>query len=162
MNGPTSHCRVSAFTLIEVMLAAAVMALGVVGMIQVVTTGSEMLDVSRKQTIAAQIIHGQIENIRLRNWSQVESLPASATVKVDAADHGGDQSANVQAGFVFGSNLPAVCRDFECQRTIATVRTDMKQVTFTVTWRGSTGRTHTRTGWTYVGKNGLHVTYQRS
>jgi type II secretory pathway pseudopilin PulG len=162
MNGPPHHRRTSAFTLVELMMAAAVLALAVVGMIQVVVSGSEMLDTSRKQTIAAQIIHGQLENIRLRDWTQIAALPATASVKVDAADSDGDQTANVQAGFVFGPNLPALCRDFECQRTIASARTDLKQVTFTVTWKGSTGRTHSRSGWTYVGKNGLYVTYQRS
>src|SRR4051794_11039975 len=60
-----------AFTLVEVMFATAVLALAVIGMIQAVVSGSEMLDVSRKQTIAAQIIHGQIDNVRLCNWSQI-------------------------------------------------------------------------------------------
>ena len=135
------------------MIAACVMALTIVGMIQVVVSGSEMLDVSRKQTIAMQIIHGQLDNIRLSNWSQVSSLSSSLTVNVD----GGDQS-----GFVFGSNLPTITKGFQCKRTIATVRTDLKQVTFTVTWTGNTGRAYSRSGSTYFGKNGLYVTYQRS
>ena len=41
-------------------------------------------------------------------------------------------------------------------------RTDLKQITFTVSWTGNTGRSYTRSGSTYVGKNGLYVTYQRS
>jgi type II secretory pathway pseudopilin PulG len=153
---------VGAFTLIEVMFAAAVLALGLIGMIQAVVSGSQMLDVARKQTIAAQIIHGQIDNVRLSNWTQVGALATPRTVKVDASDNGGDQSANVSAGFVFGSNLPTVSKDFTCTRTITTVRTDLKQITFTISWTGNTGRTYTRSGSTYVGKNGLYVTYQRS
>lgn len=151
-----------AFTLVEVMVASSVVVLGLVGMIQAIVSGSEMLDLARKQTIAAQIIHGQIDNIRLSNWTEVGNLTSGTTVKVDASDDSGNQSNNVSKGFVFGSNLPEVARDFTCTRTISTVRTDMKQVTFTVGWRGNTGRSYSRTGSTYVTKNGLYVTYQRS
>jgi len=158
MNGKKRrHCS-DAFTLVEVMVASAVMLLGIVGMIRVLVSGSEMLDVSRKQTIAMQVIQGQLDNIRLRDWSVVDAYPASRTVNIDDAD----QNSNVAAGFVFGPNLPAICRNFQCTRTISTVRTDLKQITFSVTWQGSTGRSYTRSGSTYFGKNGLHVTYQRS
>lgn len=145
------------FTLVEVMVAAAVMILAIVGMIQIVISGSEMLDVSRKQTIAMQIIHGQLEHIRLSNWSQIGSLGATDIVSVDAGDN---TSSSVR--FIFGTNLPAVSKGFRCRRTITDVRTDLKQVTYTVTWTGSTGRSYSRSGSTYVGKNGLYVTYQRS
>ena len=148
-----AHYRTKAFTLVEVMVAASVMVLTIVGMIQVIVSGSEMLDVARKQTIAMQIIHGQLDHIRLSNWTQVSALATSATVAVD----GGDQS-----GFVFGANLPTISKGFRCTRTITDVRTDLKQVTITVTWTGSTGRSYSRKGSTYVGKNGLYVTYQRS
>jgi prepilin-type N-terminal cleavage/methylation domain-containing protein len=149
---------VNGFTLVEVMMAAAVMLLALVGMIQVVVSGSEMLDVARKQTIAMQIIHGQIDNIRLNSWSTISGYPASRTVNVDDAD----QSTNISRGFVFGPNLPTLSTGFQCTRTITTVRTDLKQVTFTVTWRGNTGRTYQRSGSTYYGNNGLYVTYQRT
>ena len=153
MSRKLGYPKAAAFTLVEVMVAAAVIVLTVVGMIQVIVSGSEMLDVSRKQTIAMQIIHGQLDHIRLSNWTQVSALASSATVAVD----GGDQS-----GFVFGSNLPTISKGFRCTRTITEVRTDLKQVTFTVTWTGSTGRTYSRKGSTYVGKNGLYVTYQQT
>lgn len=147
----------SAFTLVEVTVAAGVMALALVGMIQVVVSGSEMLDVARKQTIAMQIIHGQIDQIRLLTWTQVGTLGTTDTRAVDAGD---DLTSGKM--FVFGPNLPVVAKGFTLTRTIATVRTDLKEVTFTVTWKGNTGRSHTRTGSTYVGKNGLYVSYQRS
>ena len=70
------HSDVKAFTLVEVMVAAGVMILALVGMIQVVVSGSEMLDVSRNQTVAMQIIHGQIDNIRLANWATITNNTA--------------------------------------------------------------------------------------
>ncbi len=157
MRSKDSNVRDDGFTLVEVMVAAAVMILAIVGMIQVVISGSEMLDVSRKQTIAMQIIHGQLEQIRLSDWTQINALGASRTVNV--AD--GDDISTADK-FIFGTNLPIVAKDFRCTRTISTVRTDLKQVTYTVTWTGKTGRTYSRSGSTYVGKNGLYVTYQRS
>lgn len=162
MNCKPVRARQQAFTFAEVMVATAVVALGIVGMIQAVVTGSEMLDLARKQTIATQIIHGQLDAIRLRTWEQVSGLDATRTVKVDASDNGGNQSTNVSEGFVFGTNLPALSKNFSCKRTITTVRPDMKQVTYTVTWKSGTGRTYSRSGSTYFGKNGLYVTYQRS
>ena len=147
----------SAFTLVEVAMASGVLALALVGMIQVIISGSEMLDVSRKQTVAMQIIHGQVENIRLRDWNEILALTTPLTVAVDA----GDNNATGYK-FIFGPNLPTVTKGFTCTRTISAVRTDLKQVTFTVTWTGNTGRSYTRKGSTYVGKNGLYVTYQRS
>ncbi len=139
------------------MVAAAVMILAIVGMIQVIISGSEMLDVSRKQTIAMQIIHGQLDQIRLRNWTEIAALGTTDTVSVDAGDNTSSGSM-----FIFGTNLPVIAKGFRCKRTITDVRTDLKQVTYTVTWTGNTGRTYSRTGSTYVGKNGLYVTYQRS
>jgi Tfp pilus assembly protein PilV len=158
MKRQTRTCRVPAFTLVEVMFAAAILAFAVIGMIQAVVSGSEMLDTARKQTLAAQIIHGQIDHIHLRDWSEVSALAASSTVSVDDAN----QATNIAAGFVFGSQLPTVAKKFTCTRTIAGVRTDLKQITFTVKWTGNTGRAHSRSGATYVGKNGHYVTYQRS
>jgi type II secretory pathway pseudopilin PulG len=145
--------RTAAFTLVEVMMAAAILILAIVGMIQVIVSGAEMLDVARKQTIAMQIIHGQLDNVRLSNWTEITALTSGQTVDVDGGD---------QLGFVFGTNLPTITKGFRCTRAITTVRTDFKQVTFTVTWTGNTGRSYTRSGSTYVGKNGLYVTYQRS
>lgn len=153
MNRKSAVRSPEAFTLVEVMVAAGVMVLTIVGMIRVIVSGSEMLDVSRKQTIAMQIIHGQLDNIRLSNWTQVSGLGSARTVGVDAGD---------QAGFVFGPNLPTISAGFQCTRTITDVRTDLKQVTFTVTWTGNTGRSYSRKGSTYFGRNGLYVTYQRS
>lgn len=149
--------RRAAFTLIEVMLAAAVLAFALIGTIQVLVSGSEMMDVARKQTIATQIIHGQIDQVRLLDWSQVSALGSSDTVSVEDGD-------NTSSGkmFIFGNNLPVLAKGFTLKRTISTVQTDLKQVTFTVTWTGNTGRSYSRSGSTYVGKNGLYVSYQRS
>lgn len=136
------HDTPKGFTLIEVLLAAVVMLAGIVGMMQAVTSGSEMLDVSRKQTVATQIIHGEIEKIRVCDWSEISALPTTSLVPLSSS---------------FQASSPS----FKCSRSVSDVKTDLKQVTYTVTWVGSTGRSYTRSGSTYVGKNGLYVAYQR-
>ena len=115
---------------------------GIVGMMQAVTSGSEMLDVSRKQSVATQIIHNEIEKIRVSDWTDITALPSTALVPLNSS---------------FQASSPS----FKCSRSVSDVKTDLKQVTYTVTWVGSTGRSYTRSGSTYVGKNGLYVAYQR-
>jgi Tfp pilus assembly protein PilV len=136
------------FTLLEVMIAATVLILAIVGMIQVVVSGSEMLDFSRKQTIAMQIIHDRIERLHLVDWTTVSGSYASPAT----------QSVAISSTFA------AVASGFTCSRTVTSIKADgtLYKITFTVTWTGNTGHVYTRSGTTYFGKNGLYVTYQRS
>lgn len=136
--------RISGFTLIEVMMAATILLLGIVGMMHAITSGTEMLDTSRKQTLAGQIIQNEIERVRLLKWSEVSSLSANPT------------TVTLAGVFI------AQDKSFSCERTVADVKNDLRKLTFTVTWKSNTHRVHTRTGETYIGKNGLSVTYQRS
>jgi hypothetical protein len=66
----------SGFTIMEVALAATVLALTLTGMIAVVESGSEMLDLSRKQTLAEQILHSEIDQLRLQSWTVISGEPA--------------------------------------------------------------------------------------
>jgi Tfp pilus assembly protein PilV len=137
--------QIAGVTLVEVMLAAALLAMSVVGMIQAVTYGSQMLDVSRKQTVAAQIIRTEIDKLHLTDWATVSGYSASATaVTLDPS------FAGVANGFTVSRKAVLVA-----------TRTDFKKITFTVTWRGNTGRSYSRSGSTYFGKNGLYVTYRQ-
>jgi Tfp pilus assembly protein PilV len=140
-----------AFTILEVMMAAAVMLAGVVGMIQVVASCAEMNDLAKKQTIAAQIIQDQIGKVHVVDWTTVSAYPASTVITID----------------------PSFTRSFQslvCTRYAVDdpVRTNLRKITFTITWQtGNVGRVNyarnfSRSGSTYVAKNGLYVTYQRS
>lgn len=138
--------RTDGVTLVEVMMAAVVMVAAIVGMLQVLTSGSEMLDVSRKQTIATQIIRFEIDKLHLENWTTVSAYSTSAAGTVLTVD----------------TSFSTVASGFTIRRYVSVVRTDMRKITFTVAWRGNTGRSYLRTGTTYFGKNGLYVTYQRT
>jgi hypothetical protein len=88
------------FTIMEVALAATVLALTLVGMIGVVELGTQMLDLSRKQTIANQILHSEITQLRLQSWPVISGYPVGNNLPaVDSF------SPATQVGYT-GSNFP--------------------------------------------------------
>lgn len=129
------------FTLIEVALAAAVMALGIATSITVLQRGFALLDTARSTTTAAQIMASQMEQMRMLDWATVSAYPASATtVPIDAA---------------FTSNASVGTR-FSMTRTTSTPETDLLQISFTVSWTAHDGRTLSRTMTTYYARYGIH------
>jgi hypothetical protein len=134
----------------EVALAATVMALTLVGMISVIESGSQMLDLSRKQTIATQIIHDEIDQLRLEDWTVVSAIPSTYTT--------------VAISPVFTSPLGS----FTCKYKAVQVSDlsgnaiAMMQVSFLVSWKGINGLNYSRTGTTLISQNGLLLANQRS
>lgn len=166
----------SAFTLGEVMMATVVTLVALVGLLAAVTMGSEMLDVSRKQTVATQLLRNEIEQVHLRDWATVTILPAAASITVNGAGNGlsagaaADQktfalsnSTNRTAGpYVLNVNLANMAKDFTCTFVKATIRTNLYQLTYTVTWTsGNRRKLYVRTSSTYYGKTGLNLYYRR-
>ena len=143
----------------EVALAATVLALTLVGMIQVVDSGSEMLDLSRKQTIAAQILQDEIDQLRLMSWTAITSLPTAPT-SISSDSTFTTFSTQIGGQFPFTGTRTITYLEPTPQPNVNPVL--LMQVTYTVTWTGVTGHTYSRTSTTYVGKNGLNVAYQRS
>jgi len=166
----------------EVALAATVLAFTLVGMIGVVESGSQMLDLSRKQTMANQILHSEIDQLRLQSWTTISGynpgnatntsqpglgLPAGPTMLT---------TANDPSFAMFVQEYPQAATIYTLQRTVACVLPVQSnpnpsaygspplllQVTFTISWTGVTGRTYTRVSTTFVGMNGLSFAYQRS
>jgi hypothetical protein len=142
----------------EAALAATVMALTITGMIGVIESGSQMLDLSRKQTIAAQILQDEINQLRLQSWSTLTSGPTAIPSTLSP----------VGAPFTVSSVFAYAGGNFTCQY-MANQITDLGgtsipvlQVTFVVSWTGISGRSYSRTSTTLVSKNGLSVAYQKS
>ena len=154
---PRRRARTHAFTLLEVMMAATVLMLALAGMTQIVISGTEMIDVSKKQTIAAQMIHAEIDRVHLEEWNTVFGYYGTTTQAIDATLSSGN------LGYPELVTYQNTTKGFTIKRTVAYVsgRTDQLLITYTVTWTGNTGRTYTRKGTTYFGKNGLANTYRR-
>lgn len=133
-NGPAAG-----FTLVEVMVAAFVLAFGIVTAITTLQRGLQAVDTARNYSYAGQLMQSELESLRLRNWSQLEALQAAgpATVAVDPA-------------------ASSARTTFTCSRTIRTVKPDMKEIMLISTWRGHDGRTHTTRLMTRYAKHGLY------
>ncbi|MGH8021202.1 MAG: type IV pilus modification PilV family protein [Opitutaceae bacterium] len=134
---------VAGFTLVEVMTAMTVLILVLVSCIAAITIGFRLLEDARLNTLASQVLQSEMENLRLKNWAQISSLPASEPFAPETTLNAGS------------------FQKFSCMRTITDVRTDMKQVELTLTWTSMQGRSTTRTYATYVARGGLNDYYYR-
>jgi Tfp pilus assembly protein PilV len=171
------------FTIMEVALAATVLALTLVGMIGVIESGTQMLDLSRKQTIANQILHSEIDQLRLQSWQTISGFNMAGSPVLGAGYPMGPTtmtSGNDPSLAQFIVNYPQTATIFTLTRTVISIAppaasnpnqnpssnyaTDpsLLQVTFTITWTGVTGLSYSRTSTTLIGQNGLSVAYQRS
>jgi len=163
--------RARAFSLVEVMMGATVLVVGFVGLIQAITTCSELLDTAHKQQIAAQIIDGEIDNLRSSNWNAITSF-ADGTTYTMTVNSAGTGASGSYTQFELYSNTPlmAQARNFTCALTCSYLRPSSPtvstvtfvKVTVAVTWTGNTGRIHTRSTDTYLGRYGLQLSYQKS
>ena len=161
----------------EVAVASTVLALTLVGMIGVIESGSQMLDLSRKQTIAGQILHGEMDETRQLSWTTVSSFPAGPTTLSTTTGDPNYDPMLVALAQQLGWSVPFTGFPYTVTRTVACIlpASDpdlmpspyssppiILQVTFTASWTGVTGLSYSRSSTTYVSQNGLPVAYQRS
>jgi Tfp pilus assembly protein PilV len=132
-------CRSAAFTLVEVMVASAVLVLGIVTAITAMQRGLQAQDTARNLSLATQLMQTEMEQLRLKSWSQLGALQSAGPAAVTLDNAAGAAAAR-----------------FTCTRTITDVRTDLKEITLTAEWRGYDGRPHTARLITRYGKNGLN------
>ena len=84
-------------------------------------------------------MQSELERLRLMRWTQLQALQDARDTTFAVGD---------VAGFDRGA--------FSCTRTIADLKTDMKEITVVATWRGYDGRSHTARLITRYGKTGLY------
>ena len=158
------------------MMAATILAVAFIGMIQAVTISSEMLDTARKQQVATQIIDEEIEQLRATSWSTLANLNATGTIDISSAGVvSGDPTRFALSNYTTSTadDNTALCllaRGFTCSYTRTYLRpasatasnVTFIKVVYTVTWRGNTGRSFRRSSEAYFGLNGLQLSYQRS
>jgi Tfp pilus assembly protein PilV len=133
------HRRVAAFTLVEVMIASVILVLAITTAITTLQRGMQAVDTARGYTYASQVMQSEMERLRLKSWSQLQSLQGSADASVAATSTGA---------------APAAA--FACTRTIRDVKEDMKEITLESNWRGYDGRSHTARFITRYSKSGLY------
>jgi type II secretory pathway pseudopilin PulG len=136
---PAARRGISGFTIVEVMVAAVVLVLGIVTAITTLQRGFQALDTARHYTFASQAMQSELERLRLKNWAQLQTLQDSRdTTVVVPAVAGADAGA------------------FACTRVINDLKTDMKEIVLISTWRGYDGRPHTLRLVTRYSKSGLY------
>jgi Tfp pilus assembly protein PilV len=133
------RARPAGFTILEVMIAAIVLVLGITTAITTLQRGFQAIDVARNYTFASQVMQSELERLRLKSWAQVEALQNSRDTAVAVPS-------------VAGTASPT----FACTREIRDLKTDMKEITLTATWRGYDGRAHTTRLITRYGRSGLY------
>jgi Tfp pilus assembly protein PilV len=142
--------RQTGFTIVEVMMAALVMAFAISTSITTMQRGYRALDTARNITIAGQIMQSEFEKMRLRDWSVIDAYTGTtaspAAVTVDAS---------------FTSNAFIGTR-FTMTRSNTLLRAGMRQITLTVTWRNYDGRSLSRSYTSYYGQNGLYDYFYNS
>jgi prepilin-type N-terminal cleavage/methylation domain-containing protein len=172
---PAKGARVSGFTLIEVMMAATILVVGFIGLIQAVTIGSEMIDTSRKQQVAMQIMAGEIERLRSGPWTTIAGLPSSASISISQSGVAtGNETSFAICNYTSTNGddntaLLGLARGFTCSFARTRLRPGSAtsstvtylEIVYTVQWTSNTGRTYSRTEQAYFGENGLHLSYQK-
>ena len=135
-----------AFTIVEVAMAAGVLALVIATSIITLQSGFRTLDVARGTTLASQILQSEMERLRMKSWADINAMPAAQTMD----------------GSTFFSSNPDVAGKFMITRTIAadaTRPTEVVYITISVTWTTYDKRSHTRTFSSMYAKNGLYDYY---
>lgn len=143
--------RDRAFSLIEVMVAAAVLALAITSSIVVIQFCWGQLDRVRTATAASQTMQNEIERLRLLSWADLTALPATAQVDVAA----GFSSASIAAGRVTITRNIANITGYDSPVT-------MKSITLTALWTSLDRQVHTRVHLMRYAKNGLYDYYYSS
>jgi hypothetical protein len=136
-----------AFTILEVMLGACVMAFALTTAITTLQRGFASIDSARNYVIAGQIMQSEIEKMRVSPWS-------STVTVIGIVDYTGSNPA-ITIDPVFTSQANIANR-FSMIRTMADPKADLRQITLTVTWQNYDGRTLSLSYTTYYARYGLY------
>jgi type II secretory pathway pseudopilin PulG len=134
------------FTLVDVVMAIALLGVMAGGIFGSFRYGFFALQLLRENQRATQILLEKVETIRLYNWDQVTSsvfIPATFTDVYDPQG-GTNSSGTTYTGTLAISPCPNVPSYF----------TNMRQLTITLSWTTGTVP-HTRSLTTYIAKDGL-------
>lgn len=139
------------------MMAAMVMAYAITTSITTMQRGFLSLDTARNITIAGQIMQSEFEKMRLQPWATVDAFVASETAVPYDASH--PEYFSIDPGFTSNAYIG---NRFTLRRTVTLIRSGMKMITLTVTWRSYDGRSLSRSYSSYYGQNGLYDYFYNS
>lgn len=136
----------SAFSLVEVVFAMAVVGVSVVALLSGISSGTLTLQMARENVRATQILVEKTETLRLYNWDQLTTTNLIQTSFTERYDPNATNSA-------FGLTYTGTIAIASVPMTTA-YSDEMKQVTISLNW--ATGRINrNRSFTTFVARNGL-------
>ena len=133
-------------------MASFVMAFGIATTIIAMQAGYKMIDVARGTTLASQVAQSEMERIRMMSWAQIKALPEK-------------QAADLTTTFTTDPDLASkftmtrLALDIDDTKDPSTGEATQREITLIVSWRSSTGSSHTRTFTTIYSSNGLYDYY---
>jgi Tfp pilus assembly protein PilV len=149
-----------AFTILEVMMAATVMALALTTSITTMQRGFLSLDTARNITIAGQILQCEVEKMRMVPWGTINAYAASTPNL--AIEENFKNNPAVKARFTLSRTVTDVPTSTNVPTSVTTTPDGMKEMTFTVSWTSYDGRPLSRSYTTYYGQKGLYDYYFNS
>jgi type II secretory pathway pseudopilin PulG len=139
----------AAFTLAEVMMGVAVMAVMFVSLYLGFTQGFAVIQLARENLRATQVLQEKMETVRLYTWEQINTpgfIPATFTAPFYATGSGTNQGIIYNGTVSIGNPNPAMAESYAA---------DMKQVDVQLSWT-SGNVLRTRKMRTLVSRYGLH------
>jgi Tfp pilus assembly protein PilV len=146
------------FTILEVMMAAIVMVLGITTSLTTLQYGFHAVDTARSTTLASQILQSQMEVLRLQNYTQICALTTPYTSTGGLTITAGNSATPT----TLDTTLTTIADRFTFIRTVDAVvvggatRPDIKLITLTVTWNGIDGRPHSLSYQLRYARSGLN------
>jgi prepilin-type N-terminal cleavage/methylation domain-containing protein len=138
-----------AFTLVEVLVSVAVIAVLLVSLYAGLTFGFAQIQISREEERATQILAERMEIVRLLSWDQVVNLPGYVP-STFSASYSELNPTNTPVGALIYSGTVVVTN----APVSEVYSNDMRMMTITLSWQ-SRGLTHRRTMSTFVSRYGL-------
>lgn len=142
------------FTIMEVLMATFVMALTISTSVTTLQVGYRSIDTARNMTLAGQILQSMIEDIRLKQWTEINAMAASTTGPISTFDTTGSFSG-------FSATATKMLSRFTFNRAVSdmTGQTGIKKIILTATWTGIDGRSTSVKYTTYYAQSGLYDYY---
>jgi hypothetical protein len=150
--------RTGGFTIVEVAMAAAVMALVIMSSLVAMGRAFTPLDSARCISYASQIMQSEMEKMRLMSWGTGTTGAGSGTAGTSTitAIPTAETSLPIDTTFVTAGDLGSRMTMTRQAATVAGHDNEMIMITLKITWTTSDRRTMTRSYVTYYGKNGLY------
>ena len=161
MKTPNQVHQSEGFTLLEVMMAAAVMALGLSTAIPALEMGYRALDTSRNTTIAAQLLQSTMETVRMLPYNAATG--SSITSLENAQVNGAPTTVTIDPSFTsYDATAQAIVNRFTITQLITDVagQTGLKKIVLTARWTGIDNRVHTLSYDSLYAQYGLYDYYE--